>query len=69
MNKKIFINHLDFKFPKKPVTMFFSTENDERHISDKLANPQQMTRKAISLFAGAGDFVPNLKPLFSGCWF
>ena len=64
MNKKVVINHLDFKFPEKPVTMFFSTENDERHISDKLANSRQMPIKAISLFAGVGGFDPNLKPLY-----
>ena len=66
MNETLIFNHLDFKLPEKPVTMFFSKKNDERHISDKLDTLQQMPREVINLFAGYGGFDLSPKPVFVG---
>lgn len=66
MNETLIFNHLNFKFPEKPVTMFFSKKNDEGRVSDKLDTLQQMPREVISLFAGCGGFDLSPKPVFVG---
>ena len=66
MNETLIFNHLDFKFPEKPVTMYFSKKNDEGHVSDKLVTWQQMPREIINLFGGCGGFDFSPEPVFVG---
>ena len=66
MNEKLLLNHLHFKFPTEPLTMFFSMKNDENHSSDKLANMLQMPREVIDLFGKRGGFDLSQRPVFVG---
>ena len=66
MDKKLILNHLDFKYPEKLIKMYFSAKDDEKHCSDKLDTLQQTPKEVIDIFGQQGGFNLGKQPVFVG---